>query len=87
MPFSPQRLAFCIALLISTGAHAAPFKNVQIDTPTTAAQTLGGSDTLTISAPGIITNAGKTVSLKDSTSGAGVMIDNSGKIISTGSDR
>ncbi|MDO8402680.1 MAG: autotransporter domain-containing protein, partial [Pseudomonas sp.] len=84
MPFSPQRLALCIALLISTGAHAAPFKNVQIDTPTTAAQTLGGADTLTILAPGSITNAGKAVSLKDSTSGVGVVIDNSGRIISTG---
>ncbi|PMZ30418.1 hypothetical protein C1X25_36675, partial [Pseudomonas sp. GW247-3R2A] len=67
-----------------TGAHAAPFKNVQIDTPTTAAQTLGGADTLTILAPGSITNAGKAVSLKDSTSGVGVVIDNSGRIISTG---
>ncbi|WP_411960260.1 autotransporter domain-containing protein [Pseudomonas mandelii] len=84
MPFSPQRLALCIALLISTGAHAAPFKNVQIDTPTTAAQTLGGADTLTISASGSITNAGKAVSLKDGTSGVGVVIDNSGRITSTG---
>lgn len=82
MPFSPQRLSLTIALLISaTAAHG---KTVQIDTATTAAQTLGGSDTLTISAPGSITNSGKTVSLKDSTSGAGVVIDNAGKIISTG---
>ncbi|WP_460151740.1 autotransporter outer membrane beta-barrel domain-containing protein [Pseudomonas sp. S2_B07] len=84
MPFSPQRLAFSIALLISTDTLAVPFKNVQIDTPTTTAQTLGGSDTLKISAPGSITNAGKTVSLKDGTSGVGVVIDNAGKIISTG---
>ncbi|RON59776.1 autotransporter domain-containing protein [Pseudomonas fluorescens] len=82
MPFPPQRLSLAIALLISaTAAHG---KTVQIDTATTAAQTLGGSDTLTISAPGSITNSGKTVSLKDKTSGAGVVIDNAGKIISTG---
>ncbi|MBH1967002.1 MAG: autotransporter domain-containing protein [Pseudomonadales bacterium] len=82
MPSSPQRLALMIAVLISTSAvHA---KNVQIDTATTTAQTLGGSDTLTLSAPGSITNSGKTVSLKDSTNGVGVVIDNSGQIISTG---
>ncbi|WP_448109809.1 autotransporter outer membrane beta-barrel domain-containing protein [Pseudomonas azerbaijanoccidentalis] len=84
MPFSPQRLALVIALLISTGASAAPYKTVQIDTATTTAQTLGGADTLTISAPGSITNAGKAVSLKDGTAGAGVVIDNAGKIVSTG---
>ena len=84
MPFSPQRLALVIALLISTGAKAAPYKTVQIDTATTAPQTLGGADTLTISAPGSITNAGKAVILKDGTAGAGVVIDNAGQIISTG---
>jgi subtilase-type serine protease len=82
MPFPPQRLSLAIALLIS--AMAAHGKTVQIDTATTAAQTLGGSDTLTISAPGSITNSGKAVSLKDSTSGAGVVIDNAGKIVSSG---
>lgn len=69
MPFSPQRLALVIALLISTGANAAPYKTVQIDTATTAPQTLGGADSLTISAPGSITNAGKAVTLKDGTAG------------------
>jgi len=82
MTFPPQRLSLAIALLISaTAAHG---KIVQIDTATTAAQTLGGSDTLTISAPGSITNSGKAVSLKDGTSGAGVVIDNAGKIVSSG---
>ncbi|WP_095119744.1 autotransporter domain-containing protein [Pseudomonas sp. Irchel s3f10] len=82
MPFPPQRLSLAIALLITaTAAHG---KTVQIDTATTAAQTLGGSDTLTISAPGSITNSGKAVSLKDSTSGVGVVIDNAGKIVSSG---
>ncbi|VVQ29341.1 autotransporter domain-containing protein [Pseudomonas fluorescens] len=82
MPFPPQRLSLAIALLIA--ATSANAKTVQIDTATTAAQTLGGSDTLTISAPGSITNSGKAVSLKDKTSGAGVVIDNAGKIVSTG---
>lgn len=82
MPFPPQRLSFAIALLIATSA--AHGKTVQIDTATTASQTLGGSDTLTISAPGSITNSGKAVSLKDGTSGIGVIIDNAGKIISSG---
>ena len=81
MPFSPQRLSLAIALLIAT--TAAHGKTVQIDSATTASQTLGGSDTLTISAPGSITNSGKAVSLKDNTSGVGVVIDNAGKIIST----
>ncbi|CAI8975235.1 autotransporter domain-containing protein [Pseudomonas zeae] len=82
MPFPRQRLSLAIALLITaTAAHG---KTVQIDTATTAAQTLGGSDTLTISAPGSITNSGKAVSLKDKTSGAGVVIDNAGKIVSSG---
>ena len=84
MLFSPQRLSLSIALLISTGALAAPYQAIVIDTATTAAQVMGGADTLTVTAPGSITNAGKTVSLKDSTSGAGVVIDNAGKIISTG---
>ncbi|SDT63405.1 autotransporter outer membrane beta-barrel domain-containing protein [Pseudomonas granadensis] len=82
MPFPPQRLSLAIALLITaTTAHG---KTVQIDTATTASQTLGGSDTLTISAPGSITHDGKAVSLKDSTSGAGVVINNAGKIVSSG---
>lgn len=82
MPFPPQRLPLAIALLVATSA--AHGKTVQIDTATSASQTLGGSDTLTISAPGSITNSGKAVSLKDQTSGMGVIIDNAGKIISSG---
>ena len=82
MPFPPQRLPLAIALLVATSA--AHGKTVQIDTATSASQTLGGNDTLTISAPGSITNSGKAVSLKDQTSGMGVIIDNAGKIISSG---
>jgi len=84
MTSPPQHLALVISLVISTGAIAAPYKNLQIDTATTTAQTLGGADTLTISAPGSITHAGKAVSLKDGTAGVGVVIDNAGQIVSTG---
>ena len=81
MPFSPQRLAFTIALLASSGlAHG---KDTTINTATTASQSLGGSDTLTLLAPGSITTSGKAVSLKDSPAGSGVVIENLGKIIST----
>lgn len=82
MTFPPQRLSLAAVLLITAGtAHG---KTVQIDSATTASQTLGGSDTLTISAPGSIISSGKAVSLKDQTSGVGVVIDNAGKIVSTG---
>ena len=86
MPPSPHRLALAIALLASGLAEAAPAptKNLQIDTPTTTGQTLGGSDSLKVSAPGSITTSGVAVGLKDGTSGAGVVVDNAGKILSTG---
>lgn len=86
MPPSPHRLALAIALLASGLAEAAPApsKNLQIDTPTTTGQNLGGSDSLKVSAPGSITTSGVAVGLKDGTSGAGVVVDNAGKILSTG---
>lgn len=86
MPPSPHRLALAITLLASGLAEAAPTptKNLQIDTPTTTGQTLGGSDSLTTSAPGSITTSGVAVTLKDSTNGAGVVITNAGKLVSTG---
>ncbi|KAA0950570.1 autotransporter domain-containing protein [Pseudomonas sp. ANT_H14] len=87
MPFLPHRLALAITLLAGSSyieAAPAPVKTVQIDTPTTTAQTLGGSDSLTISAPGSITTAKVAVTLKDGTSAKGVVIDNAGKITSTG---
>lgn len=86
MPPSPHRLALAIALLASGLAEAAPApsKNLQIDTPTTTGQTLGGSDSLKVSAPGSITTSGVAVGLKDGTSGAGVVVDNAGKILSKG---
>lgn len=86
MPLSPNRLALAIAILASGLAEAAPAptKNLQIDTPTTTGQTLGGSDSLKVSAPGSITTSGVAVGLKDGTSGVGVVVDNAGKILSTG---
>ena len=43
MPPSPQRLALAITLLASGGfIEAAAAKTLQIDTPTTQGQTLGG---------------------------------------------
>ncbi|KMT55646.1 hypothetical protein [Pseudomonas fildesensis] len=48
-------------------AAQAPSKTLQIDTPTTTGQTLGGSDSLTTSAPGSITTPGVAVGLKDGT--------------------
>ncbi|WP_439863664.1 autotransporter outer membrane beta-barrel domain-containing protein [Pseudomonas antarctica] len=87
MPPSPHRLALAITLLASSGfveAATAPPKNLQINTPTITGQTLGGSDALTTSAPGSITTPGVAVTLKDGTSGAGVVITNAGKLISSG---
>jgi len=85
MPSSPHRLALTLALLTSGGfVELAQAKTVQIDTPTTTAQTLGGGDTLTTSAPGSITTAKVAVTLKDGTSGKGVVIDNAGSLTSTG---
>ncbi|EIK97432.1 outer membrane autotransporter barrel protein [Pseudomonas sp. M47T1] len=81
MPLPPSRIAVTLSLL-SLGisqAHA-----TTITTPTTASQTLTGQATLTVTSTGSITNSGKAVSLKDPTSGTGVVVDNSGSIISSG---
>ena len=87
MPPSPHRLALAITLLAGSGfveAAVVPPKNLQINTPTTTGQTLGGSDALTTSAAGSITTSGVAVTLKDGTSGAGVVITNAGKLVSSG---
>ncbi len=85
MPPCPQRLALAITLLASGGfIEAAAAKTLQIDTPTTQGQTLGGSDTLTTSAPGSITTSGVAVTLKDGTRSAGVVVTNAGKLVSSG---
>jgi len=86
MPPSPHRLALAITLLASGLAEAAPAptKTVQIDTPTSTGQTLTGSDSLTTTAAGSLTTSGVAVTLKDGTSGAGVVITNAGKLVSSG---
>ncbi|WP_416364721.1 autotransporter outer membrane beta-barrel domain-containing protein [Pseudomonas sp. NFX183] len=86
MPPSPHRLALAITLLASGLAEAAPAptKTVQIDTPTTTGKTLTGSDSLTTTAAGSLTTSGVAVTLKDGTSGAGVVITNAGKLVSSG---
>lgn len=85
MPPSPHRLALAITLLASSGlAEVALAKAVQVDTPTSAGQSLGGSDSLSTSAPGSITTSGVAVTLKDGTSGAGVVIRNAGTLSSSG---
>jgi len=83
MPRSKHRLALHITLIISSGLSMQAYA-LSINTPTTTGQVLGGSDALTITPDGSITVSGKAVSLKDPTSGSGVVVDNSGKIISTG---
>ncbi len=80
MPALP-RLTFTLPLLGLAISHA---NATTISTPTTASQTLTGQATLTVTSTGSITNSGKAVSLKDATSGAGVVVDNAGSIISTG---
>ena len=78
---SPSRLA-CALSILSLGITQA--NATVISTPTTDSQTLTGEKTLTVTSTGSITTSGKALSLKDSTSGAGVVVDNAGRIISTG---
>ena len=80
MSFKPSPLAFSIALVFSAGAHAAPAGPIVISTPSTSKQTLSGEASLQVTASGSITASDKTVALKDATSGAGVVVDNSGQI-------
>ncbi|WP_130909348.1 autotransporter outer membrane beta-barrel domain-containing protein [Pseudomonas mucidolens] len=83
MPSCPHRLALAIALLTSSGWAAAAPQAIQIDTPTSTAQSLSGNDSLRVSASGSISTAKVAVKLKDATSGQGVVIENAGQIIST----
>ena len=85
MPASPQRLALAIALLSSsTVAPLALASDTLLDSPGTSALNLSASDTLTVTPAASLTTAKVAVTLKGSTSGPGVMIDNAGSLISTG---
>ena len=85
MPLAPQRLALAIALLSSSGfAPLAIASDITLSAPGTSALNLGASDTLTVTPTGSLTTAKVAVTLKGSTSGTGVVIDNSGSLISSG---
>jgi len=85
MPPSPQRLALAIALLSSSGfTPLALASDTILSAPSTSALNLGASDSLTVTPAGSLTTAKVAVTLKGSTSGTGVVIDNAGSLISTG---
>ncbi|WPO99980.1 autotransporter domain-containing protein [Pseudomonas sp. HR96] len=85
MPFARHRLAFVVALITAAGyLPSAVAQAVIISGASGTALNLTGSDSLTVTASGTLSNAGKAVTLKDATSGVGVVIDNSGQIRSSG---
>jgi outer membrane autotransporter protein len=82
MTYPQHRLALAIALItLGSQAHAA---STTISTTNSTSQVLAGTDHLTVTSTGVLTNTGKAVSLKDATSGAGVVVDNYGQILSSG---
>lgn len=88
MRFQPSRLTRCIALSICAGITSpAIAANLNIDDANSKSQTLSGADSLTVSAGGsVITNKDPAVLLEGDTSGAGVIIDNSG-VLQSNKDR
>jgi outer membrane autotransporter protein len=88
MPRAKNRLALHIALIVSSGfateVFAVPAQDLLITTPDQGGVVLSGTDKLTITSTGGITSSAKAVSFKGTTSGAGVIVDNSGTIKSTG---
>ncbi|RZA12879.1 MAG: autotransporter domain-containing protein, partial [Proteobacteria bacterium] len=84
MPYSPHRLALAIALLaLGTPVSAVFAKDLQIVTTTQATQSLSDTDRLTVSKGGSITASAEAIKLKGSAPGTGVVVDNSGRLIST----
>ncbi len=77
-------LARCVALALTGFSSFAGAATVNVDTATTTGQVLTGETTLQVGSSGSITTSGKSVELKNATSGAGVVVDNSGLIKSTG---
>ncbi|SEE75382.1 autotransporter outer membrane beta-barrel domain-containing protein [Pseudomonas coleopterorum] len=85
MPYSPHRLALAIALLtLGTQMSAAFAKDLQIDTATQATQSLSDTDRLIVGKAGSITASTEAIKLKGAAAGTGVVVDNSGRLISTG---
>jgi outer membrane autotransporter protein len=84
----PSPLARCIAIALGSGlclfAPLSVADTVAVTTATTSSQVLTGERTLEVSSSGSITTSAKAVELKNATSGAGVIVDNSGLIKSTG---
>ena len=77
-------LARCVALALTGFSSLAGAATVNVDTATTTGQVLTGETTLQVGSAGSITTSGKSVELKNATSGAGVIVDNRGLIKSTG---
>ncbi len=77
-------LARCVALALTGFSTFAGAATVNVDNATTTGQVLTGETTLQVGSSGSITTSGKSVELKNATSGAGVIVDNSGLIKSTG---
>lgn len=77
-------LARCVALALTGFSSFAGAATVNVDTATTSGQVLTGETTLQVGSAGSITTSGKSVELKNATSGAGVIVDNRGLIKSTG---
>jgi subtilase-type serine protease len=84
MPYSPHRLALAIALLaLGTPMSSVFARDLQIDTATSATQSLSDTDRLTLGKAGSITASAEAIKLKGSAAGTGVVVDNSGQLIST----
>lgn len=76
-------LAHCIALALFGVTSLAGAATVTVDSATTTGQVLSGETTLQVDGTGSIITSGKSVDLKNATSGSGVIVDNSGLIKST----
>lgn len=83
MSFKPTPLALSIALVLSAPVFAQPVGPIVISTPSTTKQTLTGAASLQVTSTGSLTASDKAITLKDATSGAGVVVDNSGQISAT----
>lgn len=84
MPFTPNRLALCIALACAALAPAVLAKDYLIDSATTGTLELKKSDTLEVASTGsIVAGDDDGVILPKHTSGATVSVDNAGLIRST----
>jgi len=86
MPSSPHRLAFAIALISASSGFTslAQAKDTVLNNDSTSALNLNASDTLTVKPGASLTTPKVAVTLKGTTTGTGVVIDNAGQLVSTG---